>query len=328
MSLGSQSLLSSVSDSNKKLFAVGLHALNELHERCPDLPQSDLRVVWYGGGLQGQLPVLFGMFPDAHFEIHTQRACPVSAELQSSLNVTYKKSSFEECLSQIEAYRGPQKFAVLLDMDFHIKPNEIAAFNKASIAPTVETESVHYTLYTAVYNAACQRMARCGHVVLVSVPFRLPWLTNDFAANGHKASWLGAGLGSHEIRVPSMRLFPQFGARTNSTEMRGVLLVSDGYSESVVDWHAFDKKMYEVASKEDRQLERANAMLEQLKRSQVVTTARRAGRVDIASLAAWSDAFLRNSIGEVCQIVHDLECQNRATSVYKRPRSSSWSGAA
>ena len=327
MSSGSQSLLSSVSDSNKKLFAIGLHALNELHARCPDLPQSDMRVVWFGGGLQGQLPVLFGMFPDAHFEIHTQRACPVSAELQRSLNVTYKKSTFEECLSQIEAYRGPQKLAVLLDIDFHIKPNEIAAFNKASIPPTVETESVHYDRYTAVYNAACERLARCAHVVLVSVPFRLPWLTSDYAANGHKASWLGAGLGPHEIRVPNMLLFPQFGARVNSTEMRGLLVVADGYSESVVDWHAFDKKMY-GASKEDRQIERANGLLQQLERSQAVTAARRSARADTASLRAWSDAFLKNSICEVRQIVHDLESRNSATVVYKRPRSSAWSGAA
>lgn len=318
----SQSLLSTVSDSNKKLFAVGLYTLNELHVRYPSLPQSSMRVVWFGGGLQGQLPVLFGMFPDVHYEIHTQRPCPVSPELQSRLNVTYKKSSFEECLSQIEAYNGPQKLAVLLDIDFHIKPSEITSSNKANIPVTVETESVHYDRYTAVYKAACERLARCGHVALVSTPFRLPWLTSDLAQNGHKASWLTAGLGPHEIRVPDMMLFPQFGGRANSTELRGLLVVANGYSESVIDWHAFDKLMY-GKSKEDRHLERAKAMLEQLKTSQTVTTARRAQSVcEHASLHEWSDAFLRNSIGEMQQIIHDLESRNSAAIVYKRPRMS------
>jgi hypothetical protein len=323
----SQSLLSTVSDSNKKFFSVGLHVLNELHVRCASLPQSDLRVVWFGGGLQGHLPVLFGMFPAVHFEIHTQRACPVSAELQSNLNVTYKKSSFEECLSEIEAYNGPQKFAVLLDMDFHIKQSELNVFNKTNIPVTVETESVHYDRYTKVYNAACARLARCGHVVLVSTPFRLPWITSDLAANGHKASWLTSDLGPHEVRVPNMLLFPQFGSRANSTELRGLMVVADGYSETVMDWQAYDKKMYGTP-KEARQLEQAKFMLEQLERGKTVTTARRAQGVDgNACLFDWSDTFLRNSIGQLQQIVHDLECRNSGTIVYKRARSSAWSGA-
>jgi len=323
----SQSLLSCVSDSNKKLFTVGLHALNELHVRCPSVPQSDMRVVWFGGGLQGHLPILFGMFPDVHFEIHTQRACPVSDELKRGMNVTYKKSSFEECLSEIEAYNGPQKLAVLLDLDFHIKPKEIAARNKENVPTTVETESVHYDRYTAVYNAACARLARCGHVVLVSVPFRLPWITSDLPVNGHKASWLTEGLGPNEIRVPDMLLFAQFGSRVNSTELRGLLVVENGYSESVLDWHAFDKKMYGTST-EVRQLERAKVMLGQLETSRTVTTARRAQSVcGKTYLFEWSDAFLRNSIGELQQIIHDLECRNSATIVYKRARSSSWSGA-
>ena len=325
MESGSQSLMNSVSDSNKKLFCVGLHALNELHARCPDAKQSDMRVVWFGGGLQGQLPALFGIFPDVHFEMHTHRACPVSDELQRNLNVEYHKSSFEECLSRIEAYKGTQKFAVLLDVDFHIKPSELASNNKANIPVTVESESIHYERYTARYNATCARLARCSHVVLVSVPFRLPWLTSDFKENGHKASWLDAALGQHEIRTTEMLLFLQFGARVNSTELRGLFVVADGYKETVVDWHAFDKEMYGTPT-EIKQLLRAKFMLEQLETCQTLTAARRARGNAVWS--EWSHAFLRNSIGEVRQIARDLESRNRASVIYKEHKLSEWSGAA
>ncbi len=41
------------------------------------------------------------MYPDVEFEIHTQRECPVSSDLRSSLKVTYHSTSLDECLRQV-----------------------------------------------------------------------------------------------------------------------------------------------------------------------------------------------------------------------------------
>ncbi len=141
------------------MFGVGLHAINELHVRCPELTQADMVVVWFGGGLQGQLPLLLNMFPEVHFENHTPRACPVSVGLWEKVTVTYHNTSFEECLQHIECYTGNRKFAVLIDLDYHLKPGQLTKMNEDRVVPTVESESVHYDRYTAVYDAACARRA-------------------------------------------------------------------------------------------------------------------------------------------------------------------------
>jgi len=54
-------LAQTISDSNKKLFGVGLHAINELHVRFPELSQKDMGVAWFGDGQQGQMPLLLNI---------------------------------------------------------------------------------------------------------------------------------------------------------------------------------------------------------------------------------------------------------------------------
>jgi hypothetical protein len=325
MASASHSLTNTVGDSNKKLFSVGLHVLNEMHERFPGLQQSDMRIVWFGAGSQGQLPVLFGMYPEAEYEIHTQRACPVSAEVLQSLKVSYHDTSFEECLCRIEGYQGTQKFAVLLDVDYHIKPNELSARNKAKIAPSVESESLHYDRYMARYNAAYARLSRCSHVLLVSTPFRLPWLTDDFAANARRASWIDAELPLHKMRCPDVVLFPQFGSRVKSTELRGLLTTAGGYRECVIDWHKIDKSMYKTST-ETHELSRAKFMLAQLERYKALA----AGRPKTGNLCMreWSDAFVGNSIDEMREVVQGLESRNNVGGIYKEHSVSEWSGDA
>jgi hypothetical protein len=305
MASGTQSLLRTVSDSNKKMFCIGMHAINEMHVNFPDLQQSDMRLVWFGGGLQGQFPVLFALCPQMDFEIHTQKACPVSASLQDNLKVTYHKTSLEECLCAVEAYKGTQKFAVLMDMDYHIKPSDLKALNKANVQPTVESESVHYDMYTKQYNAACERLARCKHVLVVSTPFRMPWLTSDFAENAHKATWLDPRLGQHELRCPDMMLCPQFGSRVKSTELRGLMLAGS-YRDSVVDWHALDNTLNGTPI-ETRELTRAKFVLGQLETFMAVTARRVPAVEGDECMREWADTFLRNSVQELQQLVCGLE---------------------
>jgi hypothetical protein len=327
MEEATQSLFTTVSAANTKMFAVGLHAVNELHVRFPHLQQDEMRVVWFGAALQGQVPVLACLCQDVEFEIHTRKPCPVSAELLENLHVAYHDKSFDDCLRHIEAYTGPKKLAVLLDLDFHIRPRELTAMNKASVGPTVASESVHYERYTAQYNAACERLARCGHVLLVSTPFRLPWLTKDFASNAHAASWLDAGLPPQQMRCPDMLRFEQFGCRAKSTELRGLLVTGAGYSESTVDWQALDASLHGTAT-ETRELARAKFMLEQLRTFERVTDARRKPvATGTVCLQGWSEAFVRNSIIEVSGLVHDIESSNSAKVIYKDAVTSSWSKA-
>ena len=306
----SPSLLTTVSEPNRKMFAVGLHVINELHARFPNLEQEKMRVVWFGAALQGQVPVLSGLFPNIEFEVHTHKKSPMSIDLQNNMQVRYYNSSLDECIEHIEAYDGPKKLAVLLDLDFHIKPQQLSSLNKANITPTVESESVHYDRYTTKYNTACEHLSRCGHVLLVSTPFRLPWLTSDFAQNAHLASWLDAELPQEKMRCPNFQLFPQFGARLKSTELRALFLTGNGYSESTVDWQALDSSLHQTAT-ETRELARAKFMLEQLLTLESVTNVRRKlwSSEDLC-LQVWSDAFVANSINEVRKLVHDLESAN------------------
>jgi len=329
MADATQSLSTTVSESNTKMFAVGLHVVNELHALFPALPQEDMRVVWFGAGLQGQVPVLACLCQDVEFEIHTHKACPLSAEVQASMNVAYHETSLEDCLRHVEAYAGAKKSAVLLDIDFHIKPRELIAMNKASLGPTVASESVHYERYTAQYHAALARLARCGHVLLVSTPFRLPWVTKDFARNAHLASWLDAGLSPREMRVPDVQLAPQFGSRTKSTELRALLVTGAGYSERTVDWQALDAELHGSAT-ETRELARAKFMLADLLTFQTVTAARRGPSAppgERVCLRAWADAFVRNSVDEVGRLVSELESANSAKVIYKDASLSAWSKA-
>ena len=303
MSCGSQSLSNTVSDPNKKMFGICLHVMNEMHTRFPDLQQADMGVVWFGAGLQGQLPVILLLHPEVEFQIHSHRPCPMSTDVCGSLNVTYHDTSLDECLRHIEEYQGGKKFAVLLDLDYHLKPSQLDAFNRARIEPSVESESVHYDRYTKQYNAACARVARCSHVVLVSTPFRMPWITSDYAANAHKASWADPLLREHEIRVPNMLLFPQFGSRVRSTELRGLLVTADKQFESVIDWKALDKSL-NGCNTAARELTRAQFMLSQLETYRTVARARRkADSTDNGCMRTWADAFISNSIDEMHRLV-------------------------
>ena len=324
------SLAQTINESNKKLFGVGLHAINELHVRFPELTQADMGVVWFGGGLQGQLPLLLNMFPEVLFEIHTQRACPVSVGLWEKVTVTYHNTSLEECLQHIECYEGNRKFAVLIDLDYHIKPGQLTKMNEARVVPTVESESVHYDRYTAVYNAACARVARCGHVMLVSTPFRMPWVTRDYSANAHKASWRDASLDEHEVRCTDMLLFPQFASRVKSTEMRGLLVTGgDGRREvqTVVDWQALDKRLNDEDTA-SRELARATFMLEQLETYQTVAVPVGVScSEETACMRAWSAVFVENSIDEMRGLLIDHEIANSAKVIYKAQELSTWSKA-
>ena len=313
----SPSLLTTVSEPNRKMFAVGLHVINELHMRFPELAQENMRIVWFGAALQGQVPVLSGLCPNVEFEVHTRKRCPLSTELQNNVQVTYHNSSLDECLEHIEAYDGPKKLAVLLDLDFHIKPRELSVLNKANIAPTVESESVHYDRYTTKYNAACHRLSVCGHVLLVSTPFRLPWLTGDFNQNAHLATWLDPQLPITHMRCPTMMLSPQFGARLKSTELRALFVTGNGYEESMVDWQSLDSSLHQTAT-ETRELVRAKFMLEQLLTFRAVTDKRKGiFSPEGLCLQAWSDSFISNSIDEVRQLVHNLESTNGVQVIYK-----------
>ena len=313
----SQSLLTTVSEPNRKMFAVGLHVINEMHVRFPNLEQHNMRIVWFGAALQGQVPVLSGLCPNIEFEVHTHKRCPISKELQDNLQISYHDTSLEECLQHIEAYNGPKKFAVLLDLDFHIKPRELSVLNKANVVPTVESESVHYDRYTTQYNAACARLSRCSHVLLVSMPFRMPWLTSDFAQNAHLASWLDPQLSHEQMWCPNMLLVPQFGARLKSTELRGLFVTGDGYSESILDWQTMDSLLHETDAG-TRQLARAKFMLEQLLTFEKLSDARRKETLSATlCLQTWTDSFVANSIDEVCRLVHDLESTKDVQVIYK-----------
>jgi hypothetical protein len=122
-------------------------------------------------------------------------------------------------------------------------------------------------------------------------------------------------------------VFQQYGSRAKSTEMRGMFVTGNGSSERTVDWQELDAALHGTAP-ETRELARAKFMLEQLYAFEAVTDARRKpSAVGTVCLKAWSDAFVRNSIGEVSRLVHDLESANSAKVIYKDAVTSAWAKA-
>ena len=185
------------------------------------------------------------------------------------------------------------------------------------IPPTVESENVHYDRSTTRNNDVCVRLADCSHVLLVSMPFRMPWLTSNFAENGHLTSWMDPHLSKEQMWCPNILLFPQFGACLKSTELRGLLVTGDGYSESTVDCQALDSSLNNTTT-ETRQLARANFMFEQVLTFETVTkeSHKLTSSGDIC-LQTWSDLFVPNSIDEMHGLLHDLESTNGAQVIYK-----------
>jgi hypothetical protein len=89
----------------------------------------------------------------------------------------------------------------------------------------------------------CKLASRCERIIGVSIPFRAPWLTDDFETKKAKVTWMD----KDEMMVyPKLQTFKQFCTRPRSTELRGLFLCRGADVEyEQVDWKKIDREMAE-----------------------------------------------------------------------------------
>jgi hypothetical protein len=140
-------------------------------------------------------------------------------------------------------------------------------------------------------------------VLVVSIPFRAPWLTEDFEARKAEALWIDR---DEAMVYPKLQTFKQFCTRPRSTEVRGLFMADGcGVEYEAVDWKRIDREMAEYNA--GRVFRDSNVFAEFAEHYRRCS----AQRTDLfadepALLAAWRQQFMRNSLtyvlgGEECK---------------------------
>ena len=129
---------------------------------------------------------------------------------------------------------------MFIDLDFHLRSDQIAEFNSLGIKPTVFSENRHFQMYTLAYKNACAMADSNTDILMVSMPLLMPWVTSDFEKNKKHAAWLSQDLGENVVPYPNVELFPQFGSRHKSSEQRSLYLTRNAQRDAHIDWKKLD----------------------------------------------------------------------------------------
>ena len=232
-----------ISSSNVKFFGVGMHGILEFLDRFPDVKQSNMRVVCYGCGLGGHIPFLMSIFPGIRWDIYTHenKTLQLKHALQTNLNIHRGCGTLDECFDDIQRRKFPDdKILMFIDLDFHLRPEQIAESNSLGIKPTVFSENRHFQMYTLAYKNACAMADRNADILMVSMPLRMPWVTSDFEKNKKHAAWLSQDLDENVVLYPNVEIFPQFGSRHKSSEQRSLYLTRNAQRDAHIDWKKLD----------------------------------------------------------------------------------------
>ena len=236
--------ISSVDSRNHKM----LHAYTQSVLHCldarSDVAATRITVACYGAALQMHLPHSIALLgPNLSWELWTERG-KFEPFFDVHLNqvVQRRTGSVDDFFADISA-REERHFICLVDLDLHVQPHVLRSRNEKGVKPTVESENMFYQDITARYADVCRLASRSERIIGVSIPFRAPWLTEDFEANKAKATWVD----KDEMMVyPKLQTFKQFCTRPRSTELRGLFLCRGADVEyEQVDWKTIDREMGE-----------------------------------------------------------------------------------
>jgi hypothetical protein len=255
---------------------------------------GDVTVACFGGALQMHVPHCMALLgPNIRWEIWREDAkfAPLfqqhlSQKLEQQVGTTH------EYLQSVEA-RTDRRFICLVDIDINTAEHAYRLNNKKGVPPSVATENHFYESFTGPYAKMCERAAAMPHVLLLSMPFRAPWHTDDYEANKQRAVWTQA---DESMLHPEVDTFTQYNTRPRSSEVRALCWCAGiGVREEGVDWKHIDVDM---AAYNARRLFRDHEKLHELMLEYAACTG---GRPELfenesSALAAWRAAFVQNSI--------------------------------
>ena len=299
-----------ISSSNVKFFGVGMHGILEFLDRFPGVTQSNMRVVCYGCGLGGHIPFLMSIFPGIRWDIYTHenKTLQLKHALQTNLNIHRGCGTLDECFDDIQRRKFPDdKILMFIDLDFHLRPEQIAESNSLGIKPTVFSENRHFQMYTLAYKNACATADRNADILMVSMPLRMPWVTSDFEKNKKHAAWLSQDLDENVVLYPNVELFPQFGGRHKSSEQRSLYLTRNAQPDAHIAWKKLDHET-ENADLHAKALEKLDFMIGLMDRCDAYL-GREQNAYQNQYLHAWSRIFVGDAKEQLLAQKHKMQSQ-------------------
>jgi hypothetical protein len=127
-------------------------------------------------------------------------------------------------------------------MDINVPEHAFRLNNEQGVTPSVATENHFYESFTLPYAVMCEAAAAMPHVLVLSMPFRAPWKTDDYNRNVALAWWTQTDGRMH--LHPQVDLFTQYNARPRSNELRALCwCTGKDVQQEHVDWRNLDVDM-------------------------------------------------------------------------------------
>ena len=289
--------ISGVDSRHHKMLHVYIKTILHALEAHADVPASDVTVACYGAALQVHVPHAITLLgPNLSWELWRADAHAPLFEAHLSKKIDKRSGTIDDFLQEV-SNRPERRFICLVDLDLHVPPHVLRARNEQGVKPTVESENRFYEGITKQYADICTRAARMTQVMVVSIPFRAPWVTDDFERNKKHALWLHAG---EQMLYPKLFKFRQYNTRPRSTEVRGLCWCGSGVEHETVDWKQIDADMRETNAR--RVFRDHDVLLEFIEQYETCTTKRTdLFERETAACRTWREDFMRNSL----QFAHD-----------------------
>lgn len=268
-----------------------IHAL----EKHADVPAADVTIACYGAALQVHVPHAITLLgPNLSWELWRADAHAPLFEAHLSKKIEKRSGTIDDFLKDIS--RRPQRrFICLVDLDLHVPAHVLRARNEQGVKPTVESENRFYESITKKYADICTRAAGMQQVMVVSIPFRAPWVTEDYEKNKEHALWLHA---DEKMLYPKLFTFRQYNTRPRSTEVRGLCWCGRsgvvGVEHETVDWKKIDVDMQQINAR--RVFRDHDILLDFIEHYTTCAAARPdLFENETAACRTWREDFVRNS---------------------------------
>jgi len=286
--------ISAIDSRHHKMFHAYIKSIVACLKRHPEVRAEDITVACFGAALQQHLPHCVALLgPNMRWELWREDAefAPLFQEHLSN-KVQHHVGTTAEYLQAVRA-RTDRRFICLVDMDINTPEHAFRLNNSKGVTPSVATENHFYESFTRPYATMCRVAAAMPHVLLLSMPFRAPWRTDDYPANKQRAVWTEP---DESMLHPHVERFVQFNTRPRSSEMRALCWCSgNGTRDESVDWQKIDVDM---AAYNARRLFRDHDKLRELMLEYGACAAARPDLFEneASALSAWREAFVQNSL--------------------------------
>jgi hypothetical protein len=200
------------------MFHVCIKSIVQCLERHPEVRVQDITVACFGGALQMHLPHCMTLLgPNMSWEMWRENGkfAPLFQE-HLSYKVQQSVGTRTEYLLSVKARDG---FVCLVDIDINTPEHAFHLNGETGGASSVDTENHFYASFTGSYASICRLAASMPNVLVVSMPFRAPWRTDDYEANKQRAVWTQA---DESMLHPDVDTFTQYNTRPRSSELRAL----------------------------------------------------------------------------------------------------------